>query len=75
MDLDEPLERRDVDPQRRDVDLDEPLERRDVVPNVATWILMGLWNVATLPLNIATLLIPLSGMLRRCPERRDVALF
>ena len=44
-----------------------------MVSNVATWILMSLWNVATLPLNVATLLIPLSVTSRRCPERSDVA--
>ena len=54
------------------MDFQDPLERRDVVSNVATWILMSLWNVATLILNVATLLIPLSVTSRRCPERRDV---
>ena len=49
------LSRSDVDFQRRDVDFHNPLERRDVVSNVATWILMGLCHVATLPLNVATL--------------------
>ena len=66
------LSRRDMDFQRRDVDFHNPLERRDVVSNVATWILMGLCHVATLLLNVATLLIPLSVTSRRCPERRDV---
>ena len=65
------LSRRDVEFQRRDVDFHNLLERRDVASK--TWILMGLFHVATLPLNVATLLIPLSVTSRRCPERHDVA--
>ena len=71
------LSRRDVEFQRRDVDFHDPLERRDVVSNVATWILMSLWNVATLIQNVATLiqnvatlLNPLSVTSRRCPVLR-----
>ena len=58
------LSRRDVDFQRRDVKLYLLCHVATWISNVATWILMSLWNVVTL-------LIPLSVTSRRWPERRD----
>ena len=77
--------------QRRNVILTLLLNVATLAINVATLILTLLWNVTTFqrrdvdfyyPLerrdvapNVATLENLLSGTSRRCPERRDVALF
>ena len=75
VDFNDPLERRDVSNQRRDVDFNEPLERRDVDHQRRNVFNPTLCNVATLPRMSRRRLVPRSVMLRRCPERRDVALF
>ena len=62
------LERRDVSNQRHDVNFYESLGCRDVDTQVAT-----LFNPTLC--NVATLASALSVTSRRCPERRDVALF
>ena len=71
---------------RRDVIFYMPLSRRDVTPDVATWILMSLYDVATSPCtprrhpahrdvtpHVSTLLILLSVTSRRYSARPDVA--
>ena len=78
----DPLERRDVSNQRRDVsnqrrvvDFNEPLEHRDVCNQRRDVFNPTLCNVATLPQTSRRRLVPRSVASRRCPERRDVALF
>ena len=71
----DPLERRDVSNQHRDVDFNEPLERRDVGNQRRDVFNPTLSNVATLPRTSRRRLVPRSVTSRRCPERRDVALF
>ena len=75
MDFNDPLERRDVSNQRRDVDFNEPLERRDIGNQRRDVFNPTLCNVATLPRTSRRRLVQRSVTSRRCPERRDVALF
>ena len=71
----DPLERRDVSNQRHDVDFNEPLERCDVGNQHRDFFNPTLCNVATFPRTSRRRLVPRSVTSRRCPERRDVALF
>ena len=75
VDFNDPLQHRDVSNQRRDVDFNEPLERRDVDAQRHDVVNPTLCNVATLPRTSRCCLVPRSVTSRRCPERRDVALF
>ena len=69
------LSRRNVDFQRRDVDFHNPLERRYVAPQRRDVVNSTLCHVATLPSTSRRRLVQRSVTSRRCPERRDVALF
>ena len=69
------LERHDVDLQHRDVNFNDPLERHDVSNQRRDVFNPTLCNVATLPRTSQRRLVPRSVTSRRCPERRDVALF
>ena len=62
-------------PTRRDVGFNDPLERCDVDTQRRNVVNPTLYNVTTLPRTSRRRLVHRSITSRRCPARRDVALF
>ena len=70
--FDPSLECRDVRSQHRDVGLDTSLQRRDVRSQRRDFGFEPLWNVATLDINVATLVLHLLQLRDVGYQRRDV---